>query len=72
VGQARRRYHKIHQREQNRRRYEIRLLMDEWGWPVYGVGGKLARQFGVSEATISRDIAHLRERREMLRELGLA
>ena len=48
-----RRYHAARPRALYGRRYGVGLVLDELGWPGYGVGRKLARQFGVSEATIS-------------------
>ncbi len=56
---GRRRYHAVRRRAAYRRRYQVGRALDMLGWPGYGVGRKLARQFGVSEATISRDIADL-------------
>lgn len=57
---GRRRYN--HQREiaKEARRKEVERLLNEYGRKAWGVQARIARELGVSEATISRDIESIR------------
>jgi hypothetical protein len=51
-------YNKVRQVRAALRRRDILKLLGEWGW-TYGVQAQIARVLGVSETTISRDVAQL-------------
>lgn len=55
---GRRKYNSIRQLEAHLRRLEVAQGLREHGW-VHGVQARLARELGVSESTISRDVAWL-------------
>lgn len=55
---GRRRYNSVRQLEAHLRRQEVAHGLREYGW-VHGVQARLARELGVSESTISRDVAWL-------------
>jgi predicted DNA-binding transcriptional regulator YafY len=57
---GRRRYHAGRQRAQFTRQLKVLKELQQANWENYGLGRRLAREFGVSEATVSRDIRHLR------------
>src|ERR1051325_1862965 len=52
---GRRRYHAQRRREAEERRARVAELVMQWGW-VQGTQARIARELGVSEATISRDM----------------
>ena len=52
---GRRRYHARRRREAEERRARVAELVMQWGW-VQGTQARIARELGVSEATISRDM----------------
>jgi len=52
---GRRRYHARRRREAEGRRARVAELVIRWGW-VQGTQARIARELGVSEATISRDM----------------
>jgi hypothetical protein len=51
-------YNKVRQVRAAVRRREVLTLLGELGW-TYGSQAAMARQLGVSEATISRDLAKI-------------
>lgn len=52
---GRRRYHAQRRREAEARRARVAELVMRWGW-MQGTQARIARELGVSEATISRDM----------------
>lgn len=52
---GRRHYHARRRREAEERRARVAELVIQWGW-VQGTQARIARELGVSEATISRDM----------------
>lgn len=52
---GRRRYHAQRRRAAEERRGRVAELIIQWGW-MQGTQARLARELGVSEATISRDM----------------
>src|SRR5258708_33459296 len=57
---GRRRYHAERQKIQWERRRRVLSELEQANWETYRMGRTLARKFEVSEATISRDVRHLR------------
>jgi DNA-binding NarL/FixJ family response regulator len=55
---GRRRYHARRRREAEERRARVAELVIRWGW-VQGTQARIARELGVSEATISRDMRRI-------------
>lgn len=55
---GRRRYHAQRRREAEERRARVAELVMQWGW-VQGTQARIARELGVSEATISRDMRRI-------------
>ncbi len=55
---GRRRYHTQRRREAEERRARVAELVMRWGW-VQGTQVRIARELGVSEATISRDMRRI-------------
>ena len=55
---GRRRYHARRRREAEERRARVAELVMQWGW-VQGTQARIAREVGVSEATISRDMRRI-------------
>jgi DNA-binding NarL/FixJ family response regulator len=55
---GRRRYHAQRKREAEERRARVAELVMQWGW-VQGTQARIARELGVSEATISRDMRRI-------------
>jgi hypothetical protein len=55
---GRRRYHARRRREAEERRARVAELVMRWGW-VQGTQARTARELGVSEATISRDMRRI-------------
>ncbi len=56
---GRRRYNLQRQLEARERRKEVGRLLDLYGNSIRGTQARIARELGVSEATISRDISSL-------------
>lgn len=54
-ARGRRRYHARRRREAEERRARVAELVMKWGW-VQGTQARIARELGISEATISRDM----------------
>src|SRR5260370_22818777 len=57
---GRRRYHAERQKIQWKRQLKVLSELEQANWETFGKGRMLARELGVSEATISRDIKHWR------------
>jgi DNA-binding CsgD family transcriptional regulator len=55
---GRRRYHARRKRDAEERRARVAELIIQWGW-VQGTQARIARELGVSEATISRDMRRI-------------
>jgi|SRR5215213_4133647 len=55
---GRRRYHAQRRREAEERRARVAELVVQWGW-VQGTQARIARELGVSEATVSRDMRRI-------------
>ena len=56
LASGRRRFNAMRRLTRQLRIQEVVRLLAAWGWG-YGVQVRIARQLGVSEATISRDVA---------------
>ncbi|HUW16798.1 MAG TPA: hypothetical protein VMW94_06940 [Actinomycetes bacterium] len=56
---GRRRYNKLRQDQAAIRRMEVVMLLREFGGWNWGVQKRIAKELGVSEATISRDLRRL-------------
>jgi hypothetical protein len=54
---GRRRYNSVRRARAWHRRLEVVALARELHWPEFGVQAEIARRLGVSEATVSRDVA---------------
>jgi hypothetical protein len=57
---GRRRYNYQREAAKEARRKEVERLLNEYGQKVPGVQARIARELGVSEATISRDAQDIR------------
>jgi len=71
---GRRRYHAQRKREAEERRARVAELVMRWGW-VQGTQARIARELGVSEATISRDMRKIYagpERNQLLLQRAIA
>jgi hypothetical protein len=55
---GRAKYNSLRQFQAALRRRQVLTLLGEYGWS-YGVPARIARQLGVSAATLSRDLARL-------------
>jgi hypothetical protein len=56
---GRRHYNAWRQFQQQHRRLEVSALLGRYGIAKHGVQARIARELGVSEATVSRDVRAL-------------
>ena len=53
---GRRAYNALRRDQKLIRRHEVEALLHRWGWS-FGTQARIARELGVSDATVSRDVA---------------
>jgi DNA invertase Pin-like site-specific DNA recombinase len=59
LASARRRYNRERRTAASARRAQIARLLDEYGSKRRGARARIARELGVSRATVTRDVAQL-------------